>query len=56
MKTPQDWPRRRAELLELILGYEYGRLPTAVTTVTPEEILPAKKDDATGAMQHRAGA
>jgi len=52
VKTPQDWPRRRAELVELILGYEYGRLPTAATTVNPEEILPAKKDDATGATEH----
>jgi hypothetical protein len=52
VKTPQDWPRRRAELLELILGYEYGRLPTAATTVNPEEVLPARKDDATGATEH----
>jgi dienelactone hydrolase len=52
VKTPADWPRRRAELVQLILGYEYGRLPAAATTVNPEETLPAKKDDATGATEH----
>jgi hypothetical protein len=51
VKTPQDWPRRRAELIELILGYEYGRLPSATTTVNPEEVLPARKNDATGATE-----
>lgn len=29
VKTPADWPRRRAELLELIQAYEYGHLPPA---------------------------
>ncbi|MFI5378592.1 MAG: hypothetical protein ACHRHE_04790 [Tepidisphaerales bacterium] len=27
VKTPQDWPRRREELVKLILYYEYGRVP-----------------------------
>jgi len=29
VKSPQDWPKRRAELLELIQTYEYGHLPPA---------------------------
>jgi hypothetical protein len=53
VKTPADWPRRRAELVELVLGYEYGRLPAATTTVQPEESVSAKKDDATGATEHQ---
>ncbi len=52
VKTPQEWPRRRAELIELILGHEYGRLPAATTIVKAEETEPAKKDDATGATEH----
>lgn len=27
--SPADWPKRRAELLELVLTYEYGHLPPA---------------------------
>src|SRR5688572_30578305 len=27
LKSPQDWPRRRAELQEMILHYQYGRMP-----------------------------
>lgn len=27
LRDPNDWPRRRAELLEMILHYEYGPLP-----------------------------
>jgi hypothetical protein len=29
VKTKEDWQRRRAELRELVLGYEYGRMPPA---------------------------
>ena len=25
--SPSDWPRRRGEMLGLVLGYEYGRVP-----------------------------
>src|SRR4051812_16729068 len=27
VKTKEDWQRRRAELREMVLGYEYGRMP-----------------------------
>jgi hypothetical protein len=37
VKTPADWARRRAELTELILGYEYGRMPPAPGNVKAAE-------------------
>jgi hypothetical protein len=37
VKSKEDWARRRAELIDLILGYEYGRMPTEKTPVTSEE-------------------
>jgi hypothetical protein len=37
VKTPADWGRRRAELTELILGYEYGRMPPAPGNVKATE-------------------
>jgi hypothetical protein len=33
MKSPHDWPRRRKELAELMLAYEYGALPPLVNNV-----------------------
>ena len=37
VKTPADWARRRTELTELILGYEYGRMPPAPGNVKATE-------------------
>jgi len=37
VKTKEDWQRRRAELRELILGYEYGRMPPAPGNVKATE-------------------
>lgn len=37
VKTKEDWARRRAELRELILGYEYGHVPAETTQVTAVE-------------------
>ncbi len=34
--SPDDWARRRAELLELIQRYEYGHLPPAANVVATE--------------------
>ncbi len=33
VKSPADWTRRRKELIDLVLTYEYGELPPAVTNV-----------------------
>ena len=33
VRTKEDWDHRRAELLELILTYEYGHVPTEATEV-----------------------
>jgi hypothetical protein len=37
VKTKADWERRRAELRELILGYEYGHLPSNTDEVKAAE-------------------
>src|SRR5688500_12248486 len=29
VQSPNDWPKRRAEILELVQRYEYGHLPPA---------------------------
>ncbi len=34
VRTPQDWPRRRAELKDLFQDYEYGHLPPKPKTMT----------------------
>ncbi len=34
VKTPEEWPRRCAEILELFLKYEYGHPPMSFTAVT----------------------
>lgn len=33
VKSPADWARRRLELIDLVLTYEYGALPPAVSNV-----------------------
>ncbi len=38
VKTPAEWPRRRTELLDLILDIEYGHLPPTPATVWGEEL------------------
>lgn len=44
VRSPTDWPRRRAELQKVILAYEYGHLPPADSAVkaTPEEWTPGE--------------
>lgn len=37
VKTKADWARRRAELREMILAYEYGHVPAETTSVTAVE-------------------
>jgi hypothetical protein len=39
VKTREDWPRRRAELQEAILHYEYGRMPPAPGNTTGVELV-----------------
>src|SRR4051812_34291522 len=39
VKTPQDWERRRAELQEMILYYEYGRMPPPPGNVKAVELI-----------------
>lgn len=36
LKSPADWPRRRAELVDLALTYEYGYPPPPATNVRAE--------------------
>lgn len=36
VQTPTDWPRRRAELLELVVGVEYGGMPPTPAWTTAE--------------------
>ena len=37
VKTKDDWARRRAELRDMILGYEYGHVPTETPEVKATE-------------------
>jgi len=37
VKTKEEWSRRRAELREMILGYEYGHVPAEATVVKATE-------------------
>jgi dienelactone hydrolase len=39
VKTKEDWSRRRAELLESVLYYEYGRMPPAPGNTTAVELV-----------------
>jgi hypothetical protein len=39
VRTPGDWPRRRKELLDLILDIEYGRLPPTPAHTEAEELF-----------------
>ena len=52
VKTPEDWDRRREELKELVLGYEYGRMPPAPGNVKGK-VLESKTDPATGVRHER---
>jgi hypothetical protein len=38
VKTPLDWQRRRAELAQLLLYYQYGRMPPPFGNVKGEEL------------------
>ena len=52
VKTPQDWRRRRGELIELILGYEYGRpAPAPATGSVKAEEQSSKKVEGTDATE-----
>ena len=37
--SPEEWPARRAEMLELLLKYEYGHVPPAPGHVMLDEVL-----------------
>ncbi len=37
--STEDWPARRAEMLELLLKYEYGHVPSAPGNVALDEVL-----------------
>ena len=39
VQSPADWPRRRAEILETILAYQYGHLPPAPDNVKAVELI-----------------
>lgn len=39
VKTPEDWPARREELLKLILHHQYGHLPPAPQRTTTVQLL-----------------
>jgi hypothetical protein len=39
VKTPEDWPARRAELLELVLHHEYGHLPPPPKVTTTVQLI-----------------
>ena len=40
IKSPDQWPARRAEILTMALQYEYGRIPEKVDPVTAERAEP----------------
>lgn len=39
VRTPEDWRRRRAELLELLLEYEYGHPPPAPARIESQLLM-----------------
>jgi hypothetical protein len=45
MKTAADWPKRRQEIFEKVMYYEYGRMPAAPGNVEGEEVFSAKNAD-----------
>ncbi len=42
--SPADWTRRRLELRELLLDYEYGHAPPATGGVTVDEATPWRRE------------
>ncbi|HEY2588724.1 MAG TPA: hypothetical protein VGI81_23480 [Tepidisphaeraceae bacterium] len=52
LQTREHWAARRAELRDLILGYEYGRIPTETSPVSAQE-TGSDQDAATGAAVHQ---
>jgi hypothetical protein len=50
VKTREDWQRRRGELKEAVLFYEYGRMPEGPGNVKGEEIA-SKKNAETGVVE-----
>jgi hypothetical protein len=52
LQTRAQWMARRAELRDLILGYEYGRIPTETSPVSAQE-TGSEPDAATGATVHQ---
>jgi len=38
LRTPADWPKRRRELFDLVVGIEYGGLPPTPSGVTDEPL------------------
>src|SRR5436190_20846500 len=39
VKSKEDWPKRRAEMLEAVLYYEYGRMPPAPGNTSGVELV-----------------
>jgi dienelactone hydrolase len=39
LKSPADWPKRRAELLELVLTYQYGHVPPVPKNVKGTDLF-----------------
>ena len=42
VRTPEDWQQRRAEILDLVLRYQYGTVPPAPGNVRVAETLDSK--------------
>jgi len=55
LRTPDDWPKRRRELFDLVVGIEYGGLPPCPSGVTGEVLHTHKvrRFDDAGYTQYR---
>lgn len=54
VSSKQDWPKRRAELLELVQAYEYGHLPPAAPVSVSEQPWKATAKGAVEREEKRA--
>ena len=52
VRTREDWEKRRGEIRELILQYEYGRIPTEPTTVKAVENGSEPEPQGHGIVKH----
>lgn len=53
VKSPEDWRRRREEMLDLVMRYEYGRVPPPPGNVRAAKELESRQP-ATPGFRHRA--